>query len=344
MKKKIKIVVLMGGKSPEHEVSIISGKEVVKNLDSKKYEVFPLVISKDGLRWRLTDIKSILSISNPLSLKGTSKEIILHEETSIQGVNSIPQGKVDLVFIAMHGPFGEDGKIQGLLDTLGIKYTGSKVAASAVGMDKIIFRKVMIAENMPIPRYTVVNRKDKNINISQLGNPPYFVKPYDQGSSVGASLVKKIGDLKKALNLAFKFSDIALIDEYIEGMEVTCAVLGNENLFALPVIEIIPKKGEFFDYESKYSESGADEIVPARISKKLTKIVQELSIKVHQIIGAKGFSRVDFILKENKYPVILEINTIPGLTLMSLLPKAAKAYGLSYSELLDRIIKYSVYE
>jgi len=135
-----------------------------------------------------------------------------------------------------------------------------------------------------------------------------------------------------------------LVDEYIKGMEVTCSVLGNEDAKALPVIEIIPKKGDFFDYESKYTESGSDEIVPARISKKLTKIVQELSIKVHKAIGARGFSRVDFILKENKYPVILEINTIPGLTPMSLFPKAAKAYGLSYSELLDKIIRYSIYE
>jgi D-alanine-D-alanine ligase len=127
-------------------------------------------------------------------------------------------------------------------------------------------------------------------------------------------------------------------------MEVTCSVLGNEDAKALPVIEIIPRKGDFFDYESKYTESGSDEIVPARISKKLTKIVQELSINVHKAIGARGFSRVDFILKNNKDPIILEINTIPGLTPMSLLPKAAKAYGLSYSELLDKIIKYSIYE
>ncbi len=332
----------MGGRSPEHEVSIVSGKEVVKNLDNHKYDVFPLVISKDGTKWRLTDKKSILSIPDPLPLKGTSKEIILHEETSIQGVNSIPQGKVDVVFIAMHGPFGEDGKIQGLLDTLGIKYTGSQVAASAIGMDKILFRKIMKTESLLVPKYVVIDKKEKKIDLSQLDNPPYFVKPYDQGSSVGASIVKRSGDLKKALKLAFSFSDKALVDEYLKGMEVTCSVLGNEDAKALPVIEIIPRRGEFFDYESKYTESGSDEIVPARISKRLTKAVQELSIKVHKAIGAKGFSRVDFILKENKYPVILEINTIPGLTPMSLLPKAARASGLSYSKLLDKIISYSI--
>ena len=299
----------MGGNSSEYEISIISGREVMVNLP-KKFVGIPIVIPKQGNQW----------------------------------LDKLLKAKPDICFIAMHGPFGEDGKIQGMLDTLGIKYTGSQVAASAIGMDKILFRKIMKAENLPIPEYTVVDKKEKKIDLSQLGNPPYFVKPYDQGSSVGASIVKRSGNLKKALKLAFKFSDKALIDEYVKGMEVTCGVLGNEDAKALPVIEIVPKKGEFFDYESKYTESGSDEIVPARISKRLTKAVQELSIKVHKTIGAKGFSRVDFILRENKYPVILEINTIPGLTPVSLFPKAAKAYGLSYSELLDRIIRYSIYE
>lgn len=307
MRKKLRVAVLMGGNSSEYDISLISGKEVLANL-SKEYIGIPIVIPKYGNQW----------------------------------FNNLLKAKVDVCFVAMHGPFGEDGKIQGLLDTLGIKYTGSQVAASAIGMDKILFRKIMKAENLPIPEYTVVDKKDMKINLSDLGNPPYFVKPYDQGSSVGASIVKRSRDLKKALNLAFKFSDKALIDEYVKGMEVTCAVLGNEDAKALPVIEIVPKKGEFFDYESKYTESGSSEIVPARIPKRLTKAVQELSIKVHKAIGAKGFSRVDFILKEDKYPIILEINTIPGLTPMSLLPKAAKAYGLNYSELLDKIIRYSI--
>jgi D-alanine-D-alanine ligase len=309
MRKKLRVAVLMGGNSSEYEISLISGREVLTNL-SKKYVGIPIIIPKKGSEW----------------------------------VDRLLLAKADICFIAMHGPFGEDGKIQGLLDTLGIKYTGSKVAASAIGMDKILFRKMMIAENLPIPAYVVIAKNEKKINLARLKKLPYFVKPYDQGSSVGASIVRRRRDLKKALNLAFRFSDKALVDEYLKGMEVTCSVLGNEDAKALPVIEIIPRKGDFFDYESKYTESGSDEIVPARISKKLTKIVQELSINVHKAIGARGFSRVDFILKNNKDPIILEINTIPGLTPMSLLPKAAKAYGLSYSELLDKIIKYSIYE
>jgi len=309
MRKKLRVAVLMGGNSSEYEISLISGKEVLANLPEKYIDI-PIVIPKYGSQW----------------------------------LEKLLKAEVDICFIAMHGPFGEDGKIQGLLDTLGIKYTGSKVAASAIGMDKILFRKMMKVENLPIPEYTVVDKKTKKINLGQFGKPPYFVKPYDQGSSVGASIVKKSKDLEEALKLAFSFSDKALVDEYLKGMEVTCSVLGNEDARALPVIEIIPKKGDFFDYESKYTESGSDEIVPARISSRLTKVVQELSIKVHKAIGARGFSRVDFILKENKYPIILEINTIPGLTPMSLLPKAARESGLSYSQLLDKIIRYSIYE
>jgi D-alanine-D-alanine ligase len=291
----------------------------------------------------LTNKSSLLSLSNPLKLRGTNKEVILSEEKSFQGVNSIVERNVDVVFIAMHGPFGEDGTIQGMLELSGISYTGPGILASAIGMDKIMFRKIMVAENIPVPKF-VSFKKGEDINkiFADLGRPSYFVKPYNQGSSVGASIVKKEKDLKPALELALQYSEIALIDEYIKGLELTCAVIGNDVPISLPVIEIRPLKGDFFDYESKYTESGAEEIVPARISPKLTKEVQELAIKVYKILRCRGFSRIDFILKDNKYPIVLEINTIPGLTPASLLPKAAKSAGISYSELLDTIINLAV--
>lgn len=291
--KKIKVVVLMGGRSPEHEISLISGREVVRNLDKKKYDVLPVVVSKDGRKWRPT----------------------------------LPK-KADVVFIAMHGPYGEDGTIQGMLELAGLKYTGSGVLASALGMDKLMFRKVMRVAKIPVPRVTT--------------KFPCFVKPFNQGSSVGASIARNKKEMGKAIKLARRYADKVLIEEYLRGKEVTCAVLGNEKSHALPVIEIVPLKGEFFDYESKYTESGAEEIVPARISKSLTKKIQKLAIKVYRAIGARGFARVDFILKDNRYPVVLEINTIPGLTPMSLLPKAAREAGYSYSTLLDKIIKYAL--
>lgn len=306
---KIKIAVLMGGKSSEHEISLLSGQQVVTNLDQKKYEIVPIVISKNG-NWKL---------------------------------NSILNHKVDLVFIAMHGKYGEDGTIQGMLDLAGLKYTGSGVLASAVGMDKTMFRKIMISENLPIPKFIQVN---KNFNtkeiIKKLGKFPYFIKPANGGSSVGASIANNIEELKKGLDLALQYDEVVLIDEYIIGREMTCAIINNKKLIALPVIEIKPLKGKFFDYESKYTESGSEEIVPVNLNKNITKKIQDLSIKVFEVLGCKGFGRIDFILKDNKYPIILEINTIPGLTPMSLLPKAAKAAGISYSELLDIIINNAI--
>jgi D-alanine-D-alanine ligase len=341
--KKLKIAVLMGGKSSEHEVSIISGTEVVKNLDERKYEVLPVVVSKNGTTWKLTNKNSLLSLENILKLKGTSNEIALMESKTISGVGAISSKPIDLIFIAMHGQFGEDGTVQGMLELAGIPYTGSKVLASAIGMDKEVFRKLMQSQKLPIPKYITLHRGGKYPNFRKvLGKMPYFVKPVNGGSSVGASIAESISELKKAINLAFKYDDRILIDEYLKGMEVTCGVIGNENPIPLPIVEIKPLKGKFFDYESKYTESGSLEIVPARISKSLTKSIQNLSLKVFKIIGCRGFARVDFILKNNKSPIILEINTIPGLTPMSLLPKAAQAAGISYSKLLYTIINLAV--
>ncbi|KKU09672.1 MAG: D-alanine-D-alanine ligase [Candidatus Woesebacteria bacterium GW2011_GWB1_45_5] len=343
MKKKIKVVVLMGGKSPEHEVSVIGGSEVVKNLDAKRYLVSPVVISKTGSRWTLTDKKSLLALRDTLSLRGTGKEIVLAKSRALKGVSGVSSKGVDVVFVAMHGPFGEDGTVQGMLELSGIPYTGSGVLASAVGMDKIMFRKVMVSENISVPKFVTVKHGENFKHVHKvLKHPPYFVKPSDQGSSVGASIVKKEKDLGRALKLAHKYSGTALVDEYVKGIEVTCAVIGNERPIALPVIEIKPLKGEFFDYESKYTESGAEEIIPARIAKSLTKKIQDMAVKVYKAIGCRGFARIDFILKNKKDPVVLEINTIPGLTPMSLLPKAAKAAGISYPKLLDRIINHAL--
>lgn len=342
-RKKINVVVLMGGKSPEHEISLISGREVVKNLDKKKYNAFPVVISRDGNKWKLLSVSRLLALPNPLSLKATKKEIVPYGSNDLQTVDLILQKKVDVVFITMHGPYGEDGTVQGMLELAGLRYTGPGVLASAIGMDKIMFRKVMRSEKIPTPKFGVFRKGDKIDEVVKIvGRPPYFVKPHNQGSSVGASIAKTKKELKRSLSLAFKYNDTAIIDEYLKGLEVTCAVIGNEEPIAFPVIEIHPLKGEFFDYESKYSENGSEEIVPARISKSLTKKVQGLAKKVYKAIGARGFSRIDFILKNNKEPVVLEINTIPGLTPMSLLPKAAKAVGYSYSKFLEKVINLAI--
>lgn len=340
--KKTNVIVLMGGKSPEHEVSVLSGTNIVVNLNPEKYNVFPVVVTKDGAKWKLTNKDSLLQLANPLKLKGTKSEIVLSEEKMIPGVASLSSGGKNIIFIAMHGPYGEDGTIQGMLELTGIPYTGSGVLASAIGMNKEIFRKIMKEAGLPIPKYIVVNKGDKNTIelVKKAGTFPYFVKPNDQGSSVGASIARNQKELLKSVKIAFEFSNKVLIDEYIKGVELTCGVLENDKPLALPVVEIVPK-GEFFDYESKYYESGSDEVIPARISKKNENAVKKLSVNVFEAVGAKGFARVDFILKKNKL-YILEINTIPGLTKMSLLPKEAEAMGISYPKLLDIILKHAI--
>lgn len=336
---KLSVVVLMGGKTPEHEVSLISGAEVVKYLPSEKYQVLPMVISKNGLRWQLTD-KTILLSSQQAKRDKSKQEIVTRNSRNLEMQEL--KHSANVVFIAMHGPFGEDGTVQGMLELVGIPYTGSGVLASAIGMNKIIFRKLMNSVGIPVPNFVELRRGENAAKIFQgLGKPPYFAKPHNQGSSIGVSIVKSKKELPKALEKAWQYSDIALVEEFLRGTEVTCALLGNENPQPLPVVEIIPG-GEFFDYRSKYMDKNTREIAPARISKKLTKEVQGLAVKVHKTVGCRGFSRVDFILRNNKKPIVLEINTIPGLTPASLLPKAAKAAGISYPQLLDKIIQYSL--
>lgn len=335
-------MVIMGGKSSEHEISILSGQQVVTNLDQDKYEILPVVISKTG-QWQLTSKEEIINLLNPINLKGTNKDISLTTIKKISDTSLVTDKKVDVVFIAMHGKYGEDGTIQGMLDLAGVKYTGSGVLASSIAMNKTMFRKLMVSENLPIPKFIQIN---KNYDIKEiakkLGKFPYFIKPVGGGSSVGASIANNLFELKKSLDLALKYDKDVLVDEYIKGQEVTCAIIDDKKLIALPVIEIKSFKGKFFDYESKYKESGSEEIVPAKISKNLTKKIQDLSIQVFEVLGCSDFGRVDFILKDNREPIILEINTIPGLTRMSLLPKAAKAAGISYSKLLDIIINNAI--
>jgi D-alanine-D-alanine ligase len=342
--KKTNVAVIFGGKSPEYEVSLVSGREVVKNLNPKYYNVLPIIIDKNGMTWRLVSRAKLLSSEIKVIENSEGLSITDTDSREIGNINNFLNEKIDVVFIAMHGPYGEDGTIQGMLEFAGLKYTGSKVLASALGMDKIMFKKVLKASKIAVPEYVEMTNKEKFGKIyKSIGEPPYFIKPHNQGSSVGSSIVKSRKDLENALSKAFKYSKTALVEEFIKGKEVTCPVLGNESPRALPVIEIIPNKGEFFDYESKYSDGGALEIVPARISKEITKRVQQIAINVYKLIGCRGFARIDFILKDNRYPICLEINTIPGLTPASLFPKSAKAAGISYSDLLDQIINYALH-
>lgn len=314
MNKRLRIAVLMGGRSPEYEISLTSGRKVVKNLDPRKYEVIPVTISKDGQTFQM---------------KGKNYPL-----SQLSSVNC------QLFFIAMHGPFGEDGTIQGFLELIGVLYTGSGVLASALGMDKISSRKLFTQAGLSVPQWMIISRNTNPQSVWSNFTPPIFVKPSNQGSSIGASLVKRKQDLKKALKLAFGFSRYALVEEYLGGIEVTGSILGNDRPTALPLVEIVPKK-DFFSYEAKYDQRLCEEIVPARINKILTKKAQNAAVTAYQTLGCRGFGRVDMIIKDNRV-YVLEVNTIPGLTPVSLFPKAAQAAGISYPALLDKIIQFAL--
>lgn len=296
----------MGGGGSEHEVSLASGKEVLKNFNLEKYEVESLVVE--------------------------NKKINIEE---IKRVNP------DVVFIVIHGTIGENGTIQKILEENGIRFGGCGSEASAIGMDKEKFKELMRQNNLPVPRGIEINKND-NFDLEKIKSlsEKWVVKPVSQGSSVGVSIIDDLKKINEAMELAFRYDDRVLVEEFVEGVEVSCGILGNENPIALPVIEICPKNS-FFDYEAKYTDGKCEEIVPARLSKEVTKKVQDISIKVFNLIGGKGFARVDFIIRKDE-PVILEINTIPGLTPNSLLPKEAKAMRVSYSELLDRLIELAL--
>jgi len=250
---------------------------------------------------------------------------------------------VDVVFIALHGPQGEDGKFQALLDLLDIPYTGSGVMASALGMNKLLSKRLFTQAGILVPKYIDINLRDWQKNREEQINRikdkikfPAVIKPVGQGSSVGVSIIKEEKGLEEAVLLAFEYDPIVLVEKYIRGTEVACGILGNENPIALPPIEIVPKR-EFFDYTAKYTPSECDEICPARISKEMTKKAQKYALEAHKSLGCIGFSRVDMFIS-GKDVYVSEVNTIPGLTYASLYPKEAKVAGINFSELLDRLI------
>ncbi len=304
---KIKVLLLMGGGGSEHEVSLSSGKEVMRNLNLEKYEVVSMVMETQEL-----DLEKVKLISP------------------------------DVVFIALHGGVGEDGTLQKIFEDNGIKFIGCGSEASKIGMDKIRFLELINQAGIPTPMGFEVKKGDlvDLEKVKGLGTK-WVVKPAGQGSSVGVTILEDLNNLDKALELVFGFEERAIIEEFILGMEVSSGILGNQNPIALPVIEICPKNS-FFDYEAKYTNGKCEEIVPARISEETTKTIQEYSLKVFELTGARGFIRVDYIVKNGNEPIVLEMNTIPGLTPNSLLPKEAKGAGIEYSQMLDKMIELAL--
>lgn len=302
MPKKLTIAVLRGGISAEREVSLNSGRQVIKALKNLGYKYFVYDPK--------TDLSKLIKDKN----------------------------KIDVVLPILHGPFGEDGTIQGLLELLKLPYAFSNVTASALGINKSLQKQLFIQNNIPSPKYQLLKNKKEKIKIKL----PFVVKPNIQGSSVGVTIVRYKKDVPKALNKAFKYDHEVLVEEYIKGLEITVGVLGKgEDAKALPVVEIVPKS-EFFDFTAKY-DGTTQEVVPARIPASLATKAQNLALKVHKLIGCSGVTRVDMIVKKSKGPInVLEINTIPGMTRESLIPKAARAAGISFEELINQLIKIAL--
>jgi len=301
-----RIGVLMGGPSSEREISLKSGKAVYESLKEFGLEVVAIDIKTDNLEENISLLKS---------------------------------HKINCAFIALHGRFGEDGQIQALLDSLNIPYTGSGVQASSLAMDKIASRRIFKSHRLSVPRYKILEKSSHHKGRIVYDNLifPLVVKPASHGSSIGLSIVDKNEDLDKAVDLAFGFDERVIIEEYIRGREVTVGILEEK---ALPVIEIVPKK-RFFDFEAKYQAGLTEYIVPANLEKRIARKVQEAALSAHKLLGCFGCSRVDMILSQDNTPFVLEVNSIPGLTPMSLLPKAAKIAGIEFSQVCLKLIKLS---
>jgi D-alanine-D-alanine ligase len=250
-------------------------------------------------------------------------------------------GRPDVVFIALHGRGGEDGTIQGMLDLLGIPYTGSGVLASALAIDKAMTKRVLRSEGIPVPDDLVLvqedgTREDQARLIEGALGYPVVVKPNREGSTIGCSLARDSAGLSRAIAEAFRHDTTVMAEQYVQGTEITVGLLGNRRPDALPIVEIVPRGG-FYDYDAKYAPGGSEHITPARISETAEELARHYAIRAHQVVGCRGFSRVDMIVTEDQ-PMVLEINTIPGMTPTSLLPDAARAAGIGFGQLLDRII------
>lgn len=340
---KIKVAVLLGGTSPERDVSIISGKYVTQGLREAGYIVKPIDPALGVNQPENEDELFINAIrETPPSEEELSK---FSNKNVIECINSHLLDDVDVVFIILHGKWGEDGTVQALLDLRGKKYTGSGVLASAIGIDKNMSKIVFKHHGVQTPDWFTI-RKDR-IDIKKIREKiektfsyPCVVKPNDQGSTVGLSIVNCPEELEPALEIAFKYSNLVLVEDFIEGKELTVGILGN---MALPVIEIIPKGG-IYDYYHKYTKGATEYVVPAEIPNSWTQKLQEQALMAFESIGCKGFARVDFRVKDNGEIYCLEINTIPGMTGTSLVPKAAKSAGIEFPELVDRIVKLALEE
>jgi D-alanine-D-alanine ligase len=351
MKKKLRVAILFGGKSAEHEISLISARNIFEAMDKNKYEVVSIGIDKQG-RWCFDEGSRLLDPrerSQVISRHNPNPMAVLPGTTPTPMIRTSPGrtlGKVDIVFPVLHGPFGEDGTVQGLLKLANVPFVGAGVLGSAVGMDKDVMKRLLRDARIPVPKFLVFNRsavsKISFAAVKRSLGSPFFVKPANLGSSVGISKVRTHKQFPSALKEAFLYDNKIVIEENIHGREIECSVLGNDYPIASLPGEIITHH-EFYSYDAKYlDKKGAQLMIPAELPKSVVKEVQEMAVATFKTLGCEGMARVDFFLRDNRELFVNEINTIPGFTKISMYPKLWEASGIPYSKLIDRLIQLAL--
>lgn len=340
---KLRIGLIFGGRSREHEISIMSARSVYNAVDPEKYEVIPYAISKKGLWLDANKSQNILDDESILEVDDNGLGNFLG--------SLIPflESKLDVVFPILHGPYGEDGRLQGMLEMLGLPYVGAGVLSSAASMDKAIMKELFAYKNIPQGKFLVYYSFELNENMDVLEKDieqyigwPCFIKPANMGSSIGISKVYHPDELVAAVKIAFLHDRKIIIEENISGKEVECSVLGNEQIMASLPGEIRPEH-EFYDYDAKYKDESTSLIIPAELEEKSIEIIKELALKAYRAVDARGLSRVDFFIRNSDGKVLVnEINTMPGFTRYSMYPKLWEVSGLKYRDLIDKLINLAL--
>ncbi|MFY9224962.1 MAG: D-alanine--D-alanine ligase [Blastocatellia bacterium] len=350
---KLRIGVIFGGRSGEHEVSLRSAHSIIQALDKNKYEAIPIGITKLG-NWLTANTALGLIPEAIMSNPQTESVALVGAPTysglvKLNGVNLAVGEKLDVIFPALHGTYGEDGTIQGLFELADIPYVGCGVLASSTGMDKVAMKNLFVANDLAVGKFSWFLRKNWEQNrqaiLDKLEtdlNFPMFVKPANLGSSVGISKAKNLSQLEQAIDLAIKYDRKIIVEAAVNAREFEISVLGNDSPIASLPGEVIPG-AEFYDYNDKYIDNKTQFEIPAKLSQELVEGMQQLAIKAFQAIDGSGLARVDFFLDRDTNELLLnEINTMPGFTSISMYPKLWEASGLSYSTLIDRLIELAI--
>ena len=344
---KLNVLIIFGGASPEHEVSVLSAKTIIDNIDRSKFEPFLCGISKNG-EWYILDEALFLKICSMGFVDGTyGNKIfpsIIKNGIGFKGFNK--NIKIDIAFPIIHGKTGEDGLIQGFLELCGLPYIGSGIRASAICMDKINCKNILEKNNIKVTPYIEILDGENTFSFDEIKERlgiPFFIKPSNSGSSLGVSKVRDFTEYNKAIEYAKRFDKRILIESAITGKEIECAILGSTDPIASVIGEIIPNS-EFYSYEAKYiNKNGANFLIPADVSKEISNKIREIAKYAHKIIGCRGLSRVDFFLSNNNEIFLNEINTLPGFTSISMYPVLFEHSGISVKELITTLIEESLY-